>query len=141
MSSSKLDRFRGDHISIVFQQNHFIQSLNVWENLELAAKLARVTFDPSRMREVMDQLGISHKVKSYINQLSEGEKQRVAITRAMVNSPKVILADEPTSALDHDNAQEVGKLLIDQARQVNAALCVVTHDDRLKSFIPNSIVL
>ncbi len=141
LSNQNLDKFRGQNISIVFQKNHFIASLNVLENLELSQELSGEKFDKNIAFDYLEALGIKDKKSQYTNQLSEGEKQRVAIVRALINTPKLILADEPTSALDDNNAKEVAKLLVEQSKSVGAALLIVTHDARLKAFIDHSITL
>ena len=141
LNSKQLDRFRGRNISIIFQQNHFVKSLNVLENLSLARTLTGEKFDKEQAMDYLERLNIGSKSKSKVNQLSQGERQRVAIARAMVNQPKLILADEPTSALDDRNAEEVAKLLIEQASGVGASLLIVTHDARLKEYIHQSIIL
>ncbi|MGB0864799.1 MAG: ABC transporter ATP-binding protein [Saprospiraceae bacterium] len=141
LPSSQLDAFRGKHIGIVFQQSHFVASLTVEENLLLAQYLAGVPQDKTRIKTLLSKLNLSHKLQSKPKALSQGEQQRVAIARALVNSPKVILADEPTSALDDENCKEVVELLESQAREQEAALLIVTHDQRLKDYFKNQIIL
>lgn len=141
LSNQASDQFRGKNISIIFQKNHFIASLNVLENLQLSQSLSGEKWEESLAVEYLEKLSIADKRSKYTNQLSEGEKQRVAIVRSLLNSPKLILADEPTSALDDGNAEEVARLLIDQSSAVGAALLIVTHDARLKQFIDHSITL
>ncbi len=141
LPSAKLDRFRGRHIGIVFQQPHFVRSLNVLENLMLAQKLAGRTIDRQKIRRLLDRLGIGSMMKSKTHRLSQGEQQRVAIARALINDPDVVFADEPTSALDDQNTGDVITLLEEQAAQANATLLVVTHDARLKDRFQNQITL
>lgn len=141
LSGAELDRFRGRNIGIIFQQAHFVPALNVEENLMLAQHLAGVPTDSQRIKELLEQLSIGHKVHSSVNALSVGEQQRVAIARALVNRPAVILADEPTSALDDDNSTRVVQLLEEQAAAVGATLLIVTHDTRLKDHFPQQILL
>lgn len=141
LSDKKLDHFRGQYIGVIFQKFHFIKSLNVLENLTIAQKLAGKPIDENRCKELLENLQIGHKIKSKINELSQGEIQRVAIARALVNNPAVILADEPTSALDDSNCQAVLDLLSIQAKQSGAALVIVTHDTRLKDMIDNKITI
>lgn len=141
LSGSQMDQFRGRNIGIVFQQNHFINALNVMENLLLAQRLSGNKADSAAAKALLDRLNIGHKAYSDVKDLSQGEKQRVAIARALVNSPKVILADEPTSALDDQNCDEVIQMLEEQAASAGSALIVVTHDGRLKDKIRNQVIL
>lgn len=141
LSPAAADQFRGQHIGIVFQQNHFVESLNAAENIYLAQTLAGRPRDKKRVSDLFSKLNIADKATSKVKDLSQGEKQRLAIARAFVNAPRLILADEPTSALDDGNCDEVIKLLKDQSAESGSALIVVTHDNRLKDIIPNRIIL
>ncbi len=139
LSSSALDQFRGRNIGIIFQTPHFVESLSVDDNLALAQSLAGMKVNRGRIRELLERLGLEHKLRARPSQLSVGEQQRVAIARAIVNQPTIILADEPTSALDDVNCEQVIHLLEEQAKAVDATLLVVTHDNRLKQHIPQQI--
>jgi len=141
LSGGELDGFRGRNIGIVFQQNHFVDSLNVLENVILAQSLAGNKTDKGVVQNLLSRLNIGHKAKSNIRDLSQGEKQRVAIARALINQPRLILADEPTSALDDQNCTEVLNLLHEQAKAAGSALVIVTHDTRLKDIISNRVIL
>lgn len=139
-SSYQLDKFRRDNIGIIFQKSHFINSLTVRENLELAQYIADKK-DSDRIVNILKNLNIFDKINKKTNQLSQGEKQRVSIALAIVNSPKLILADEPTSSLDDDNCSNVIRLLKKQATDFGAQLIVITHDSRLKKHFKKSIEL
>jgi len=141
LKRSEMDRFRGQHIGIIFQRSHFVRSLSVGENLALAQSLAGLPVRWDRIRLLLDQLNVGHKAHSKPGALSQGEQQRVAIARAIVNRPQVILADEPTSSLDDENTGEVIRLLEEEAQSVDATLLIVTHDNRLKTRFPNQIQL
>lgn len=141
LSDKKLDLFRGQKIGIIFQKPHFIKSLTVWENLLLAAALAGKKTNKKRIADLLERLNIGHKLKNMTDQLSLGEQQRVAIARALVNEPILILADEPTSALDDKNAAEVAELLEEESKRLDAALLIVTHDNRLQTKFKKTITL
>ena len=140
LSSHQLDRFRKNNIGIVFQRPHFVNSLTVKENLQLAQYIANKK-DNNRIENILINLNIFDKSDKKTNQLSQGEKQRASIALAIVNSPKLILADEPTSSLDDVNCDNVIKLLKKQATDFGAQLIVITHDSRLKKHFKNSIEL
>lgn len=141
MSGAALDNFRGKNIGVVFQVPHFIEALTVKENILLAQKLSGNKKDVNAVVSILQDLGIEHKVDSKVKQLSQGEKQRVTIARALITNPRLILADEPTSALDDDNCTSVVNLLKEQAKKHNATLLIVTHDTRLKKKFEKSILL
>lgn len=141
LSGHQRDAFRGKHIGIIFQQSHFIRSLRVEENLVLAQNLAGLPTDKKRIHEILQRLQLDHKAHKRTQELSVGEQQRIAIARALVNRPSLILADEPTSALDDRNTEQVIQLLEHQADAENASLILVTHDKRLKDYFANHINL
>lgn len=141
LSSDALDLFRGKNIGIIFQVPHFIDSINVFDNLKLAQHLSDSKSDEDSITNVLDTLNIRHKAFEKPSELSQGERQRVSIARAVVTNPKVIFADEPTSALDDNNCDEVLRLLEEQAERNNASLVIVTHDTRLKDKLENKIIL
>ena len=131
LSSKKLDFFRGRNIGFVFQQPHFISSLDVESNLKFAQYFVGKR-DVMVIHKLLDQVGLLHRKKSRIHELSEGEKQRISIIRAVINSPSIILADEPTSALDDNSCEKILELINSIAVENSAKLIIVTHDQRLK---------
>lgn len=139
LKGANLDKFRGKNIGIIFQKPHILAPLTVEENLRLANFFVE---EKGKQNDgLLKELGIFEKRKSKISNLSEGEAQRVSIARALANSPKLILADEPTSSLDDENATIVIKLLQEQARKFHAVLIIVTHDQRVKNFISNQVIV
>jgi putative ABC transport system ATP-binding protein len=141
LSSKELDQFRGRNIGIIFQRPHLIKSLSIAENLVLAQSLAGLQTDLNRVNEVLTSLGIADKKKSYPNELSQGQLQRVSIARAVINKPALLIADEPTSSLDDKNATAVLSLLLEQSGLNQATLVVATHDKRVKDAFTNTYEL
>ncbi|MCH2022501.1 MAG: ATP-binding cassette domain-containing protein [Saprospiraceae bacterium] len=141
LNEEELDHFRGKYIGVVFQQPHLIKALSVEENLLTAQYLSGVNQDKSKVIELLKKLNIEHKLKSKPQNLSQGEQQRVSIARALINDPVLILADEPTSSLDDKNCREVVELLLQQSKDSNSTLLIVTHDARLKDLFENQILL
>lgn len=139
-SGSELDAFRGENIGMIFQRPHFIRSLNAMENIELVYKLNNN--ENSRVdKGLLSHLRIEHLMEKNPGQLSEGEKQRLGIARALANDPVLILADEPTSALDDENCEAVIKLLIEVSAVRHCSLVVVTHDERIKSYFQQTMII
>lgn len=133
LSETKRDKYRGQHIGLVFQKAHLIAALSVEDNLLLAQYLSGTTQDKTRIAEVLKSLNLNEKGQSKVKSLSQGEQQRVTIARALLNRPKLLLADEPTASLDDDNAIAVITLLKQQAEINNASLIIATHDQRVKN--------
>jgi putative ABC transport system ATP-binding protein len=141
ISGNALDKFRGQEIGIVFQTPHFIDSISVKENLILAQTLAGNPKDLDKIKSLLSELDVLEKLNSKTKELSQGQKQRISIARALINSPQLILADEPTSALDDENCNSVISLLKQQASKSKATLIVVTHDNRLSNLFDIKITL
>jgi putative ABC transport system ATP-binding protein len=136
-----LDRFRGQHVGIVLQRLHLMPSLSVLKNLLLAQYLAGITQDAARAREVLSSVEVADKANAYPHELSFGQAQRVAVARAVVNRPKLLLADEPTSNLDDARCAQAYALLESQAHACGATLVIATHDQRIKSRMSNQFEL
>ena len=141
LKGSKADKFRGKNIGVVFQKSHFIASLSVLENLEMASWLATGKKHKVRAKELLQKLDIAEQAHKLPSQLSVGQQQRVSIARALINEPKVLLADEPTSSLDDKNADNVIELLENLSKEYKTALIIVTHDSRIKQKFTNQITM
>src|SRR5688572_24158041 len=141
LRGKRLDKFRGKHIGIIFQKAHFIRSLTSMENLLLTQHIAGNKADQRRAHQLLEHLSIAHKANSKTHLLSVGEQQRLAIARALINKPDVILADEPSSALDDQNCINMINLLLGVANENKANLIIVTHDNRIKDMISKKIYL
>lgn len=141
LSQKKLDSFRGQHVGLVFQKNYAVQSLSVFENLQTRLFFSKKTINAAKIDDLLQQLNIANCKNKKVNELSVGQLQRLGIALSVIHKPKVILADEPTSSLDDNNCKAVIELLINQAKQTNANLIVITHDHRIQSFFQNSMSL
>ncbi|MGN7986757.1 ABC transporter ATP-binding protein [Pedobacter sp. 22226] len=141
LTARNMDRFRGRHIGIIFQRSHLIRSLNVLDNLELAAVMAGLPIDEERNLLLLNDLDIAALAKRYPDELSQGQLQRVSVARALVNKPDLLIADEPTSSLDDENAAQVIRMLTSQAKDNGAALIIATHDQRVRDHIAKTYLL
>ena len=127
-NDSQLTEYRRNDIGFVFQFYNLIQNLNAIENVELATQICTNTLNPEM---VLEQVGLSNRIKNFPSQLSGGEQQRVAIARAIAKNPKILLCDEPTGALDYKTGKEVLKLLQDTARKNNMTVIIITHNQAI----------
>jgi len=141
LSGREVDAFRGRHLGIVLQTFHLIAALSLRDNLCLAQSLAGKMHDAERVDRLLDQVGIAHLSRQKPTLISQGERQRAAIARALVNEPALLLADEPTSALDDDNAEKVVELLLEQATRSGTTLIVATHDKRITGHFEQQLIL
>jgi putative ABC transport system ATP-binding protein len=132
LRGAALDQWRGRTVGIVPQKLHLVPSLSVLENLVLAPYLAGLAPDRDCARSLLSGLSLEQKTNSKPHELSHGQAQRVAVARAVMNRPKLLLADEPTSNLDDENCFLVLDLLQQQSRAVGATLIVATHDQRAR---------
>jgi putative ABC transport system ATP-binding protein len=137
----ELDHFRGRHIGIVLQRLHLVGSLTVMNNLLLAQYLCGAPEDRAHARDVLASLDLGEKVGAFPHELSFGQAQRVAVARAVVNRPKLLLADEPTSNLDDGRCLQALDMLRTQARACGATLVIATHDQRIKARVANQFAL
>lgn len=124
-------RIRAEKIGFVFQSFMLVQSLTALENVMLPAELAGEHDAKAQAIELLEKVGLSHRLAHYPSQLSGGEQQRVAIARAFIGSPKILFADEPSANLDSKNGQLIETLLFDLNKQNGTTLVLVTHDEQL----------
>ncbi|WP_067100703.1 ABC transporter ATP-binding protein [Marinomonas atlantica] len=122
---------RGKYVGFIFQSFHLLPSLTALENVMLPNELKGNGKADDRARELLEKVGLSHRITHYPRQLSGGEQQRVAIARAFASAPKILFADEPTGNLDSKNGALVEDLLFDLNREQGTTLVVVTHDPEL----------
>ncbi len=133
MSDNQIDSLRSENFGFIFQKLHLIGHLNVEQNISIANMKSRIL----NTEELIKNLDLFEKKKEKIQNLSQGEAQRVAIARGVINDPKVIFADEPTSALDDRNAKKVMDLIFLQVENTEKTVIVSTHDDRIKKRFVN----
>jgi putative ABC transport system ATP-binding protein len=131
MGEDELARFRGAHIGVVFQAFHLIQTLTALENVALPLELAGAQGAFSRAHAALEQVGLAERMRHYPAQMSGGEQQRVAVARAMVIHPSILVADEPTGNLDQAVGAEIVDLIFALNRTRGATLVLVTHDEAL----------
>ena len=127
-NARQLTQYRRNDIGFVFQFYNLVQNLTALENVELAAQICK---DPLDAKDVLEHVGLGHRLNNFPAQLSGGEQQRVAIARALAKNPKLLLCDEPTGALDYVTGKEVLKLLQDTCRKEGMTVVVITHNTAL----------
>jgi putative ABC transport system ATP-binding protein len=131
LSSRELNTFRARHIGIVFQQFHLLDHLTALENVRLPLDLNRLPEPDQRAKEMLERVGLGHRLKHFPDQMSRGECQRVAIARVLVMRPEILLADEPTGSLDVKTGREVIDLIFRLSESEKFALVMATHDPKV----------
>ena len=136
MKREEVAEFRLRNLGYIFQTFNLFPTLSALDNVRIALAIRGVSRLSARTRaaELLDRVGLSHRLRTKPTRLSTGESQRVAIARALAGGPAVLLADEPTASLDAENGQAVMKMLSDLAHDDGLTLLIVTHDNRIVSF-------
>jgi putative ABC transport system ATP-binding protein len=142
MKLSERARVRNREIGFVFQAFNLIGDLTVYENVELPLTYRNMPSSERKnlVRESLERVGMSHRMKHYPSQLSGGQQQRVAVARALAGKPSILLADEPTGNLDSANGDSVMNLL-SELHQEGATICMVTHDPRYAARADRTVTL
>lgn len=143
LSRKKLSDFRNQHIGFVFQFHQLLPEFTALENIMIPAFIAGKSHKKakSRAEELLQFMNLSDRATHKPAELSGGEKQRVAVARALVNNPAVILADEPTGSLDSQNKQELHQLFFDLRQEFGQTFVIVTHDEELAQLTDRTIHL
>ena len=131
LSESRRDRLRADKLGYIFQTFNLLQGYTVLENVVLGMSFGPRGADRAHAREVLQRVGLGHRLDHFPQQLSTGQQQRVAVARALANRPKLVLADEPTGNLDRKHAREALALIREVCREQRAALLLVSHDEEV----------
>ena len=131
LSGRALNSFRARHIGIVFQQFHLLDHLTAFENVRLPLDLNRIDNADEKARQMLDRVGLAHRLEHFPDQMSRGECQRVAIARVLVMKPEILLADEPTGSLDIKTGREVIDLIFRLAQVEKLVLVMATHDPKV----------
>ena len=141
MSARKLSEFRNKHVGFVFQFHQLLPEFTAIENIMIPAFIAGTSPKEARRRamELLDFMGLSDRAQHKPNELSGGEKQRVAVARALVNHPAVIFADEPSGSLDSKNKAELHQLFFDLRDKFGQTFVIVTHDEQLAAITDRTI--
>jgi lipoprotein-releasing system ATP-binding protein len=142
-SPATLAMFRRNQIGLVFQFHHLLSDLNAAENVALPLMIARMGHREAMTQAVqsLGKLGLGGRITHPVGHLSGGEQQRVAVSRALITQPLLVLADEPTGNLDATFAKEIGEILVAYARSRGAIVLLATHNDRLAQLCDRILVL
>ena len=130
LSDKELTLYRRHEIGFVFQFYNLVQNLTALENVELASQICTDPLDPA---QVLEQVGLGHRLDNFPAQLSGGEQQRVAIARALAKNPKLLLCDEPTGALDYKTGKNILKLLQETCSSTGKTVILITHNSAFTS--------
>lgn len=141
LKEKELADFRNKHIGFIFQFHQLLPEFNALENVMMPAMIASNDWQEAKTRatQLLIDLGLGERLTHKPNELSGGEKQRVAAARALMMAPDVILADEPSGSLDEENKQELHKLLLHMQKQYGQTIVIVTHDKELAE-ISNRVI-
>lgn len=143
MSKSELSKFRNQSIGFIFQFHHLLPEFTALENVCIPAFIGKVpkAQAESRAKELLDYLGLEHRINHKPAELSGGEQQRVAVARSLINQPEIIFADEPSGNLDSKNARELHELFFKLRKEFNQAFVIVTHNEELADMADRKLVM
>lgn len=140
-TKTNLFYLRNQHVGFIFQAYHLLEDFTVLENVLMPMRIGRSVPQEEWGRQLLAEVGLTGKEGVLAKFLSGGEKQRLAIARALCNKPALLLADEPTGNLDKAHSEMIQKLLLEKAKQFGAALIVVTHDPEFASLCDRTLLL
>ncbi|WP_395808854.1 ABC transporter ATP-binding protein [Daejeonella sp.] len=143
LSSKKLSAFRNEQIGFIFQFHHLLPEFTALENICIPAFIAGKSRKEAENKafELLNLLGLTDRANHKPNELSGGEQQRVAVARAMVNNPAIILADEPSGNLDSNNAENLHQLFVNLRDTLNQTFVIVTHNENLANLADKKVLM
>lgn len=143
LSARELSHFRNKNIGFIFQFHHLLPEFTALENICIPAFIAKVKKSEAEAKalELLDVLGLSHRKDHKPNQMSGGEQQRIAVARALINNPALVLADEPSGNLDSNTAKELHQLFFDLRDQFKQTFVIVTHNEDLADMADRKITM
>lgn len=143
LNERKLSAFRNQHIGFIFQFHHLLPEFTALENICIPAYIAKTTKKEAEKKasELLELLGLTPRANHKPTELSGGEQQRVAVARAMINTPSIILADEPSGNLDSANAESLHQLFVDLRNQLDQTFVIVTHNENLANLANRTILM
>lgn len=141
LGSKQMIQFRAQNIGIVFQQFHLVSHLNAFENVALPLQILERPVDSVKIEKTLDRVGLGHRMRHLPSELSGGESQRLAIARALIAEPALLMADEPSGNLDTETGKKVMTTFFDQVRGQKTTTILVTHDQKIAEYCDRSLFL
>lgn len=143
LSKKELARFRNQHIGFIFQFNQLLPEFNALENVCIPAFIAKKSTHEAekRAKELLSFLNLDHRIHHKPSELSGGEQQRVAVARALINNPKIILADEPSGNLDSESAENLHQLFFKLREEFGQTFVIVTHNEQLANMADRKLTM
>ena len=141
LKEDELADYRSKNVGIIFQSFNLLPSMTALENVNLPLEISGNFIDDEKGTNLLESVGLGHRISHYPHELSGGEQQRVAIARSLISSPEILIADEPTGNLDKKNSKEVIELIFKLQKIHKSTLILVTHDKSLADLCDQTIIL